>query len=148
MSSTKRTMPIVQSQFLKFRGRRLHASVFSQQMITTKSMNLPKSLPSQSQTRLLWVFMYSRGISSENIFVRTKPMKIHQTTSVKISFLICLQTVSVCLLIRSRDIGKMSAQLILFGRQISTSLILMLTLTFQTLLGEFTVELLMHRLIT
>ena len=141
-------MPIAQSQFLKFRGRKHLVSVFSQQTITTKSMNLPKSLPYRSQTRLLWVCMCSLGISSESIFARTKPMKIHQMTSVKISFLICLTTVSVCLLIHLRAIGRMLAQLILFGRQISTSSIQMLTSTFRIHLGEFTAELLTHRLIT
>ena len=88
----------------------------------------PKSRKSQKATRLQWAFTFSVGISSRNILFRMKTQRVRLTTSVKILFLQCLRQAKDFLPFLLRDIGKMSEQLTLFGRQTLILSILMLTL--------------------
>lgn len=85
----------------------------------------PKEPKSNKASMGVYVFSWDK---LKKILFRMKTQRVRLTTSVKILFLQCLRQAKDFLPFRLQDIGKMSEQLTLFGRQTLILSILMLTL--------------------
>ena len=85
----------------------------------------PKEPKSNKASMGVYVFSWDK---LKKYLIQDETQRVRLTTSVKILFLQCLRQAKDFLPFRLRDIGKMSEQLTLFGRQTLILSILMLTL--------------------